>query len=569
MFIDARTIPDNQVLETDVCIIGAGAAGITLAREFIDRPFRVSMLESGDFEYNQETQSLYEGENVGLPYYPLQASRLRYFGGTTNHWGGTCRPFDDFDFEKRDWIPYSGWPIRRSDLEPYYDRARTICQLSSAEWDTSYWQERDKSPALPSLGDQIVSRLAQIVPTHLRSFGKNFRDEILQAQNIITYLNANVTEIETDDTAQTVSGVRVACLAGNQFSITAKIFVLAVGGIENPRLLLLSNKRQPNGLGNQNGLVGRFFLEHPRFEAGIILPSNPHTRTDFYEPHLVGNSKITGYLSLSEETRRREELVDVQIKLRPVYEETYVKAAGSKDVASLRYLVKAFRGRKSINNFDKHAANVVRDMMSWQKLIIPGAPTLTPDPMVIAQITESGLSGLEPLVSEYLGDIALFAYGKIFNNIPIQGIRLLTRIEPVPNPESRVTLSTERDRLGQNRVRLDWRLSPLDKRSVIRTLEILGAEAGRAGFGRLQIKIDDDDTTWPADIRGGWHHMGTTRMSDDPRQGVVDGNCQMHGISNLFVAGSSVFPTPGSGTPTLTLTALALRLADHIKGRMK
>jgi choline dehydrogenase-like flavoprotein len=196
-----------------------------------------------------------------------------------------------------------------------------------------------------------------------------------------------------------------------------------------------------------------------------------------------------------------------------------------------------------------------------------------PDPLALAGIIEEELAlgvapEAEPLLSGFLGDIALFGVGELFKNVPVEYYHLSTRIDPVPDPDSRITLTTERDQLGQNRAQLDWRLNPLDKHSARRTLEVLAAELGQAGLGRLQIDLDDDDTTWPEDLAGGSHHMGTTRMSDDPKQGVVDKNCQVYGLSNLFIAGSSVFPTGGSGTPTLTLVALTLRLAEHIKERM-
>jgi choline dehydrogenase-like flavoprotein len=150
----------------------------------------------------------------------------------------------------------------------------------------------------------------------------------------------------------------------------------------------------------------------------------------------------------------------------------------------------------------------------------------------------------------------------------IETVGLTTRIEPAPNPDSRVMLVRERDELGMQRVALDWRLSDVDRRNVRRTLEIFGAEVGAAGIGRVRILYDEDESGWPADLNGGQHHMGTTRMSNDPKQGVVDTNCRVHGLSNLFVAGSSVFPTASGATPTLMLVALALRLADHLKAAM-
>jgi choline dehydrogenase-like flavoprotein len=208
-------------------------------------------------------------------------------------------------------------------------------------------------------------------------------------------------------------------------------------------------------------------------------------------------------------------------------------------------------------------------MMTGQDYFLPMAPLPLPKPVALSKILRAEGAEKERLLPDLLGDIAFVANDEIFSNTPIEHIKLSTRIDPVPNPDSRVSLGTERDALGLPRIQLHWQLSPLDKHSVRRTLEIIGAELGRTGLGRLQINLDEDDTTWPEDTRGGWHHMGTTRMSDDPKRGVVDRNCQVHGISNLFIAGSSVFPTAGSGTPTMMLVSLALRLADHIKERMR
>jgi choline dehydrogenase-like flavoprotein len=166
-----------------------------------------------------------------------------------------------------------------------------------------------------------------------------------------------------------------------------------------------------------------------------------------------------------------------------------------------------------------------------------------------------------------LGDIATVGYRELFGGLPIEAADLATRIDPLPDRDSRVTLGTERDPIGMRRVELHWALSPLDKWSAIRTLEILGMELGHAGVGRVRVLIDDGDA-WPSDLAGGWHHMGTTRMSDDPAQGVVDRDGRVHGMDDLYIAGSSVFPTAGSGTPTITIVALALRLADHLRERL-
>jgi choline dehydrogenase-like flavoprotein len=569
MFIDARTIPNDTSIAADICIIGAGAAGITLARQFSGQPFRVAVLESGDLKPDSATQSLYAGKSTGLPYYPLEAARLHMFGGTTNHWGGTCRPFSAIDFEARDWIPYSGWPIRKDDVQPYYDRARAICSVGSPDWNLADWQRHDRSPILPFGGGRVASRVAQVVPVAERSFAKHYRDDIDHSTNVSVYLNANVTEIVANDAANTVTNVRVACLSGNRFSVAAHTFILAAGGMENARILLYSNRQQTAGLGNQHDLVGRFFLEHPRLEAGVIIPTNRHLEVGFYETHGVSNTRLRGYLGLTEETIRKERLVDIQVRMLPVYSLAYRESHKTAEIASLKYIVQQLKRHELPDDFGTHVSNVVGDLLTAQEYLLPAAPFPLPKPLALRKLLGADPAERERLLPTLFGDIAFAANEKVFSNTPIDHVRLSTRIDPVPNRDSRVMLGNERDPLGLPRIEFHWQLSPLDKHSVRRTLEIIGAELGRAGLGRLQITIDDDNTTWTKDTRGGWHHMGTTRMSDDPKLGVVDRNCQVHGISNLFIAGSSVFPTAGSGTPTMLLVSLALRLADHIKGLMQ
>lgn len=497
--------------------------------EFAGEPFRVLLLESGGLDFDAETQSLYKGKNTGLPYFPLDVTRLRYFGGTTNHWGGMGFPFGDIDFEIREWIPYSGWPFAKSVIDPFYSRALSICQFRSSQWDPKSWTEPDK-PLLPFVSNGVSTTILQRADDQLRRFGRTYHDKVIQARNITTCLKANVTQIEISETGKRITRIRVACLSGNKFGVTAKVFILAAGGIENARLLLLSNNKQLAGLGNQNDLVGRFFLEHPTFTAAIFRPSNPFIPVRFYEMRKVRGSMVTAGLELSEELRRREKLVNVGLGFGTVYDEFYTRALESKGIASFRYLLRRFRKGEAPHKLGKHISNLLSDF----------------------------------------DDLAVSAYGQIRfkGDYPIDHVRVGVTIDPAPNRDSRVTLGTEVDLLGQRRVNLDWRLSPIDKYSVRRTLELIGMELGRAGLGRLQINIDEGDTTWPEDLVGVSHHMGTTRMHDDPKQGVVDRDCQLHGVHNLFIAGSSVFPTAGSGTPTLMIVALALRLANHIKRQM-
>ena len=263
MIEDARAVPDASALEADLCVIGGGAAGITIAREFAGSPVKVVLLESGGLELDGETQGLNKGANVGLPYFPLDGARLRAFGGTTHHWGGVCRPFDPIDFERRPGVPHTGWPIDRATLDRYYPEARSIVGLESSSWDVEDWDRRDRFEPIELSSRRVHTRIAQTVKKQDRSFGERYRDDVRRAKNVTAYLFANVTEIETDRSGAAAVRVAVRTLAGTGFSVSARSFVLAVGGIENARLLLVSRSRHERGLGNQNDLVGRFFLEHP------------------------------------------------------------------------------------------------------------------------------------------------------------------------------------------------------------------------------------------------------------------------------------------------------------------
>jgi choline dehydrogenase-like flavoprotein len=564
VFAEAREVPLDSAVAADLCIVGAGAAGITLAREFIGGSSRVVVLESGGTEFSQETQSLYEGENVGVPYFPLDAPRLRYFGGTTNHWAGVCRPFDDVDFEARDWIPYSGWPVSKTELDPYYRRAQDVVRLPSDEWDTEAWLQADDHSPLRFDEGRIVTRVDQIVPAEQRSFASLYGEDLRTASNVTVYLQANVREILMDETGLGAESVRVVTLDGNRFSVTARAFVVAVSGIENARLLLASRARLPAGLGNQNDLVGRFFLEHPRFVAGVIAPADPDASVAFYEEHRVDDTIIQPRLAVARAVQEAEGMADVQFSLDPVYDPALEDAVQSADVESLRALRRVL-ARRGMGDLGEHLSRVVSDLMTWHRVTVPGSPLPIPYPEVIGQLMRSTPRERQSLVPGLFGDVAAFLYTEFKGDLPLDTILVTARFEPIPDPNSRVTLSDERDEIGMPRARLDWRLGDQDHRNVRRAMEILGEEVGAAGIGRLRILNEDGGNDWPPDLAGGFHLIGTTRMHDDPKLGVVDAAGRVHGMSNLYVAGSSVFPTAGSGNPTMLIVALALRMADHLK----
>lgn len=519
--IDARSLENDQRIDTDICIVGAGAAGITMALELARRHIDTCLLESGGLQSDAETQALYEGVNAGRSYFDLASSRLRFFGGTTNHWAGVCAPLDPIDLEKRDWVPHSGWPIAYEELAAYYERARRYCELDTGSEKGSFNLEPEDDRAIPFDRDRIrTCTLSFSPPTR---FGDAYREELEGLEALRVYLHANALEIEPEREGRRVRRIRFATLEGSHFFVHARQFVLATGGIENPRLLLASRSIRPQGLGNEHDLVGRYFMEHPHMDdAGEWVLSDPSLHRSFYEwpdPADGYRGASMGILAIAAPLLRREKLLGFSAELR-------ITSPNQESAAfrSFRTLVQSLRRGEVPSDPGKHVRRVLGDL-----------------------------------------DAAFWgAYERAWGG-PSAGAeyQVIVRSEQAPNPESRLTLDEKhRDALGMPRPRLAWRLSSLDRDSLLRGLGWLAREVGREGWGRVRVVDPQSDPDWTKSIHGGWHHMGTTRMASDPSKGVVDGHGRLHSLPNLLVAGSSVFPTAGWANPTLTLVALTIRMSD-------
>ncbi len=523
MFIDGRTIPPGTKITADVCIVGTGPAGITLARNIASNTLSVICIESGGLEPDIATQDMAKGDNVGLPYYPLETTRLRYFGGTSGHWGGFCRPFYPIDFESREWVPHSGWPIPYSAVAEHYPAAHDICDLGPFEYSTSGW-DLANTPPLPLGGNVVQTRLFQFSPP--TRFNTKYRNEFARAKNITVYLNSNVVSMNASANAKKIVGLSIKTLSGNQFSASARVYVLAAGGIENPRLLLASSQVMPQGLANDHDVVGRYFCEHMQLDSAAVLPLEQNASYDLYQlnmrhtplqPTKPGRAVgLMGYLTIAPEAQRAARTLNYSANLQQSYWSDYFLHAQ--------------------RSHDSTAAS------SWRSL---GDAITT----LWANLKDASSMALERLPGRK----------------PTTFYKIVTSQEQAPNPESRVRLSDKSDALGMRRASLDWRLSALDRHTIVYALQQIGMAFGSVGLARLHIPMDFTQDEWPGHLRGSWHHCGGTRMSDSPSTGVVDADCNVHGIGNLYIAGSSIFPTNGHGNPTLTIVALALRLAARIR----
>jgi len=541
MIIDARSLPSEESLETHVCIIGAGPAGLTLAREFANQNFQVTLLESGGFEFDSEIQSLNTGKVIGDPYPELSGTRRRQFGGTSHTWEGQngykeygfrCLPLDVIDFEQRDWLPYSGWPFTRPDLDPFYERAHQVCQIGPYAYKAEDWEDQ-RAVRLPFKSDRIGTSMSQYGPRY--PFTEEYPQQIKQTPNITTVIYATVVEIVTDDSNQTVTRLRIAASKDKQVWLSAKIFILATGGFENARLLLASNQQQSSGLGNQNDVVGRYFMDRPILSCSLI-PYNHKLleQTALYDIYRTKGVPVMARVRLSEDLMRREHILNNGAQLFPRPQERQRKAT-----LALRSLGSAIRDRQSLPDVTK---NLITALSGGDYILVAGF-----------------WAAIRKIPALRRGDWSYLPYEKL----RFSQFEIFYQIEQAPDPNNRVTLSAERDFLGQNKVEVHWKLNPIDIQNAVRVQEIWAEEFDKAGLGKLQFAKKRED--WKFENLAMHHHIGSTRINNDPKQGVVDANCKVHGISNLFIAGSSVFPTAGYSNPTLTIIALSLRLADHIK----
>jgi choline dehydrogenase-like flavoprotein len=503
MEVDARTLA-APVLDADVCIVGAGPAGLTLARELATRDRRIVLLESGGRNPDPAAQALSDGTTTGDAYDGPDLTRHRQAGGTARIWntrfgdevGAKYAPLDAVDFEAREWWPLSGWPFDRAHLDPYYERAQTLCGLGRFTYRGEDWEHPDRRRLGLSPGP-LTTGVYHFGPD--RVFTELHLEEIRRARNALLCLNATSVELERDPGVHSITHVRAACTTGRALRVRARAFVLAAGGIENARLLLLANHL--HGLGDESGLVGRCFMEHPRDVACRLVPADPELfdRCGLYDMHRGTGGIVMGRLMFTDEARRRQELPAMSITLQPLPREFRWPTA-----ESLRTRVLGARQR---------------ERSAWFR----GA-----------------------------GTRRRFA-----------AFELLVNLEQAPDPENRITLGHDRDRFDLPKAAIHWRWRAFDERNLARIRATVAGELERHGLGRVEVTAGT-----PPDPNA-HHHMGTTRMHRDPRRGVLDEHARVHGVSNLFVAGSSVFPTSGFANPTLTIVALTLRLAEHVDKQLQ
>ncbi|WP_420139705.1 FAD-dependent oxidoreductase [Sphingomonas sp.] len=542
----------------DVCIVGTGPAGLTLALELERSGLQIIMIEAGGPQVEPSTQDAYGGEVVNPVHPPSQMYRQRRLGGSSGIWGGRCTPLDELDFVERDHVPFSGWPFPRSEVSPYYSRAQDAVEVGDYDYHAA--TALDDKPLIEGFRDAYVqtSNIERYSPP--TRFWPRYREALIRSRNVTVVTGASCIRFDAGDNHAVVQAAECVGKDGRRFTVSARSFVAAVGGLETVRLLEFSK------LGLGSGWLGRNYMCHVEINfAGLRLV--PHDRGVVYgfekssdgiyvKRRFTLSSQRQAQLGILNAAARihhpsildpdhRDPVLSALFLARkfiiPEYARHFSIAngrgdAGKYSLVDTNPVIRAVTERQGF--FGQHVRNVALGLPGLTKF---GASWIAQRYIAPRKVPYIALRNAN-------GSYALNIYG-----------------EQAPNRDSRVMLGDTVDQNGVPRLKIDWRAQDIDYRTLAYTIREIRRALEESGCGTIEF----DDQQLDEDVRAqtvpvGGHHIGTARMSDDPRQGVVDRNGLVHGTSNLYVAGAATFPTSGQANPTLTIVALSLRLADHL-----
>jgi choline dehydrogenase-like flavoprotein len=523
MIVDLDKSKDNLEISADLCVIGSGAAGLAIASDLIPCGINMVLVESGGYEFEPATQALYDVEVSGLPHPGSTQGRFRVLGGSTTKWGGQALPLMRSDFERRDWVANSGWPLSFDELASYYERASRFLMIDNLNFDTDLLSHL-KTQTPPFDPGQLWYHFSKWSPK------PNIREQYLPrlraARNCTLLLHANATEIHLDNVLRNVVSVQLNSLEGGRARVRARAYVLCAGGIETARLLLANNKQVVQGIGNANDLVGRFFQDHPSAFIGRLKPTNPARVQNLFNVFHKNGLKYSVRCTATSAWQRRHQALNISMGISFTTEES------------------SFQDVKDVY------VDLRRRNLSWQTL---------------SKILRTIRNPTSVILPAYY----FACRGRTF--APRAQMRIAVTAEQAPGFDSRISLSRELDALGVPRAQVRWHVSDQTLHTIQRFAMTVRDEFLRIGLGEIAVDswLSDNSSEWTKHITDQNHHMGTTRMSDSPKTGVVDRDCRVHGLSNLFIGSSSVFPSGGHSNPTLTIIALSLRLADRLKQELQ
>ncbi len=510
----------------DVCLVGSGPASITVAHELKDSGLRIIILEGGNENYNHDSQKMYAPAFPPHYYEDTTHDRVRMLGGSSTHWENNTSEYLPSDFLKKDWIQYSGWPISYEDVAAHYPLAAEYCSTGQDSYDSEYWH-KSLNISDPVAASHYIRTGIKKSPKQPTRFFKKYHQALAQSPNITIVKNANLKDIEYDPVTKNITSMRFCNYELDGFDVFAKRFIMCLGGIENARFLGIFNEKYENQLGNRYDQVGRYFMDHPLLRAAQLYPTQDSL--GLLKQRAYRDKRfISGFLEHNDESILKHEIVNVRM---PLFKASEYKL--STGIESAHVFAQALQDGQLPDHSFSHLWNILRD----------------------ADMVLEGVS------RKKLGK-HLFASSSEQN-----GFETLIMFEQLPHYDNRIWLGQTRDKFGLKRHRVTWKFHDKDIKLGWKSLEIMAAELASTKVGRLRILQEFEERLQKEKLFVCHHHMGTTRMAENEAEGVVDSNQKVFNTNNLFINGSSVFVTGSHIPPTLTITALSIRLAKHIRSQ--
>jgi choline dehydrogenase-like flavoprotein len=528
VLIDTRELKSPHNYVADICIIGAGVAGIVLANELINSGKSIVVLEAGGRKLNDQIQQFYRAQSFPDSFSDPTESRLRVLGGSCNIWENSTERLDNIDFLNRDWVSDSGWPIGYADIEPYYPAAEHYCGVGRDGYDADQWFGTEGFEDVRAGSNVLVPTLVKSALPPTRFFDK-YGEQLTSQSNVQVFSHAALTDMDFDQEQQRVKRITFQANSDTRHSVDAGIVVFCMGGIENARMLLQVNEKYNNVVGNLGDNVGRYFMEHPTIRAAQFYPVNGRALPTAYQGVFDGSRLLRLRVKLNESSQFQQQANNLRFLFSP-----QSRRILSDGISSTHIVLDDLSEGEWPDNFGLHIANILGD---------------------IDLVADS--------LSRKLLDAPLLDSAE-----DITGYQVVSMIEQTPERQNRVFLGDEMDAFGNKRIKIQWRLSESDKQQAWKGLELFAQDSGLSKWGRVRLLPERASRIWGDQVGFAGHHMGTTKMGRSMQDGVVDEECRVFGADNLFMAGCSVFPTGGHVPPTLTIAALSIRLAETIKREM-
>jgi hypothetical protein len=555
MFINAEALQGETTFNSDVAVVGAGPAGIVLALELAKAGRDVILIESGYLQFSEAIQKLGEADYCDPQFHaPMSECTRRQLGGTSVIWGGRCVPYDPVDFDQRDYIPYSNWPITYNELEAYFQRTCDYFFCGKSEFDIRSIPNIEQKSIVPGLPDDevLTSTLERwSLPTN---FGKEYFSELKQSAKIKLLYGLTCTAIITNDSGDHVEKLQAKTLGGKTLYIKSHQYVMAGGALNTTRLLLASDQKHPGGIGNHSGLLGKFYMGHLSGDIAVACFNTPPKDTIFGFDRDPDNIYLRRRFSFTREFLHEKKLINIVAWLgSPRFDDP----AHGNGILSLAYLALV----------SPVLGNYLTSTAIKNSLIGDGKG-----------IYHAHLLNMLKDLPKILSFIPSFAYGRFLATRKIPALFVYSaaneyplhyHAEQVPNLHSTVSLSDERDELGMRRLNINLCYSQQDIDGVVAAHRYWDQYLRKYNCGYLKYLTDDLEARVWKQAGDGYHQVGTTRMSKDANDGVVDVNCKIHGVDNLFIASSSIFVTSGQANSTFMIVAFALRLADYLKKKQE